>query len=148
MGNNLYVKVGRMFARVNRLHHAECEKKVSELRIHRGQHFILMMLANENCARAQKDIAEKLQISTAAVAVMLKKLQADGYIKKSEDKADSRIKIVEITEKGRETVNRSREFFESIDKDMLRGLSDNEIDEFYKILCIMEKNLLDRRNSN
>ena len=145
MNEDAYMKVGRLFARVGRLHKSECEKNISKLQIHRGQHFVLMMLEKENNAESQKKIAEKLKISTAAVAVMLKKLQSDGLIKKSEDESDYRVKRIEITEKGKETLNKSREYFAKIDKDMLRGLSDRDTDELYRILCIMERNLLCRR---
>ena len=48
-------------------------------------------------------ISENIKVSSARVAVLLKKMEAKGLIKKEQDPADGRIVIVELTEHGIQT---------------------------------------------
>lgn len=47
-------------------------------------------------------ISEYMQVSTARVAVLLRKMNAQGLIIKHEDKNDARVIIVQLSEKGEE----------------------------------------------
>ena len=49
-------------------------------------------------------ISDRLDISTARVAVLLKKMVAKGLITKEKDPIDARVTIVKLTEYGRETI--------------------------------------------
>lgn len=49
-------------------------------------------------------ISEVLKISTARVAVLLKKMEAKGLIAKGHDPADARVTVVSLTEQGRGTI--------------------------------------------
>ena len=64
-----------MFMKTDRLHRKAFEGLVSRLGIHRSQHIMLMHLAKDE-GTSQKALAEHLQISDAAVAVTIKKLEA------------------------------------------------------------------------
>jgi DNA-binding MarR family transcriptional regulator len=95
-----------------------------------------MYLNRCNNKVSQKDIAKHFEISPAAVAVCLKKLQSEGYIKRSSSEDDSRYNEIEITEKGKNVVDYSRNVFEAIDTNTFKGISENE----RKILCeILDK---------
>lgn len=48
-------------------------------------------------------IAEEMNVSTARVAVLLKKMAAKGLILKEADVCDARVTVVRLTPKGRET---------------------------------------------
>lgn len=51
-------------------------------------------------------ISEQLGISTARVAVLLKKMSAKNLISKTSDPVDGRVTIVQLTDCGRETIQR------------------------------------------
>lgn len=118
----------RLFICTDRMHKAYVDRFISELGIHRSQHMILMYLARCEKTPSQKELAQHFDVSPAAVAVALKKLQADGYITKEASDPDSRFRRVVITEKGRDTVNKSREIFRKVDSAMCKGLTDDELD--------------------
>lgn len=131
----------RAIGRTLRLHHRICEKRLSALPIHRAQHMLLMRLAREESTPSQKELAACMEISTAAIAVALKKLEADGYIVRQPDKSDSRVNTISITEKGRKTVEDSRLVFDRIDEAMYEGIGREELDAFTATLKKLEENL-------
>ena len=121
---------------INRLHRAAVHNKVSKTGMHRSQHMLLMYLNRKDFKVSQKDIAEHFEISPAAVAVCLKKLENGGYIKKTTSSEDNRFNEVTITGKGREIVEFSHNAFSDIDNQTLEDISD---EEKLQLLCILEK---------
>ena len=55
------------------------------------------------------DISEALDISTARVAVLLKKMTAKGLITKEQASDDARVTVVQLTEHGRDIVKIMRD---------------------------------------
>lgn len=51
-------------------------------------------------------ISDRLGISTARVAVLLRKLEAKGLITREKDLVDARVTIVKLTDIGRKTIQR------------------------------------------
>ncbi len=109
------------------------ESRLKTTGLYGTQHRILMHLACHNKLKSQKELADHLQITPAAVTGALKKLQADGYIDKSLGR-DNRFNEIEITEKGSEVVRLSKEIFDSTERSVFDGFSDEELDMY--ILCL------------
>ena len=130
------------FMQTDKMHRKLCEKKIGGLGIHRSQHIMLMVLSRFDRSVTQKDISQELNISAAAAAVSLRKLEAAGYIGRVSSGGDKRCNEVKITEKGKTIVRKSRDIFESIDSVMTRGVSDEELDAFIRTVRKMEANLM------
>lgn len=113
---------------VHRLHRSFCEHQIGHIGIHRGQHQMLMYLARQEQIPSQKQIADRFEISPAAVAVMLKKLENGGYVERKPSQADNRFNEISITPKGREVVEQSRQTFDAIDQIMFRQVDEDKID--------------------
>lgn len=54
-------------------------------------------------------ISEYMQVSTARVAVLLRKMVAKGYIEKEADSVDGRVVVVRLSEYGRQTAEKLKE---------------------------------------
>lgn len=135
-------EVCRMFIRTDKLHRCAVEKSVSELGIHRSQHFLLMRIAKCGGRVSQKRLSEELMVSGAAVAVSLKKLEAGGYIERVRGENDSRCNEVCLTEKGRAVIDESEKRFLTVDGKMCEGISESELAVFVSCLEKMQANLL------
>ena len=111
--------------------------------IHRSQHRMLMYLSKCKTTPSQKDLAKHFGISPAAVAVSLKKLESDGYIKreKCSERSDSRYNEIKITELGRKVVSESCKYFRHVDSQAFKGFSDEELDVFADLLERVQENL-------
>ena len=129
---------------VSQLHHRMLEKLVGAIGLHRAQHRMLMTLADHEF-ESQSALANMLEISTATVAVSLKKLERDGYIQKKVKEGDSRANFIQLTERGKKVVESSREIFESMDKKAVRGFTDEELVLLRTFLGRMYENLSERK---
>ncbi len=146
MGDNtkerkLYHEAVGLFMCTDRLHKKIAEKRLEEIKLHRSQHIMLMHLSRFGRTVSQKELAESLSITPAAAAVSVKKLIDGGYIERKTSDKDARYNDVSITEKGEAVVKRSREIFNSIDEDMVSGISEEELIAFIEILKKMTENL-------
>ena len=116
-------------------------KKVNHTGVYQSQHRLLMHLNHHpNCS--QVEIARELEISPAAVAVSLKKLESGGYITREITESDSRTHRVTITKKGRSVIERSEQMFWETEKAMFEGFSEEEMQSLQQFLERIYENLL------
>ncbi len=116
-------------------------KYIDTLEISRSQHRLLRFLSHSDGNISQKDIAKQFDISTAAVAVTLKKLEEMGYIVRTTNQNDSRFNSVSITEKGRKVLDRTYREFLSIDTAMFKDVTEQELEVFTICLNKMQSSL-------
>lgn len=107
----------------------------------RSAHRMLMILSDSDDTLSQTFLAEKLEISTAAVAVMLKKMEGDGYILRKANTSDSRFNTIELTAKGAEIVESSKKAFFAIDSALFDGFEENEMDKLNEYLDRLQTNI-------
>ena len=122
------------------MHKALIDSKVREIGIHRTQHRILMRLARCGRLPSQKELAERLDVTPAAITIALKKLEGNGYVSKTLGR-DTRFNEIEITEKGRELVKLTRETFSRTDKSLFRGFSEDELKLYVGFLEKIQQNI-------
>lgn len=122
-----------MMMRAGRMHRSVIDARVKDVGIHRTQHRILMRLAGCEKLPSQKEMAEHLDVTPAAVCGALKKLEDDGYVERSLGH-DNRFNELRITDKGRELVALSRELFAAADTEMFDGFTEQELDAYISAL--------------
>lgn len=122
--------------------HQRCvDDVVGTLGIYRAQHKMLLVIADSDEKASQAIFARELGISTAAVAVSLRKLEKEGYITRETNGLDARRNNTALTEKGKAVLERSREKVGKIDEAMLRGLSEEQLKVLGECMDIMQANL-------
>ena len=129
-----------LMIRVGKLHRGMVEQLTRSIGMHRTQHRILMHLAREGALPSQKELAERLNITPAAVTVALKKIEQDGYIERTLGQ-DTRYNELKITEKGRSLVTLTRELFRTADTAMFEGFTAEELDTYVAYLQRMQANI-------
>ena len=105
------------------------DRKVGHTGVFPTQHRLLMELGR-NPGISQIELAEKFEVSAAAITVSLKKLENGGYISRLVNREDNRSNQVSITEKGRGVIERSILIFQEADRCFFDGFSDEEIVQF------------------
>ncbi len=55
------------------------------------------------------DLSEHMKVSTARIAVLLKKMEAKGLIEKEHDSADGRVVVVKLSKRGKELADQFKE---------------------------------------
>ena len=66
-----------------------------------GMLYILFQLDKSKKALSAGELAKKLKVSTARIAVLLKKLEKYNWVKRITSTKDARITLVNLTEKGK-----------------------------------------------
>ena len=79
-GQNTPREVIHRMSAVMRKHHAAFDALREETGLGRSAHYTLMRLSDADNVLSQTEIAGILEISTAAVTNMLKRLEADGFV--------------------------------------------------------------------
>jgi len=125
----------------DRMHRTVVENFASSMGVHRSQHMLLMYLGKCGGNASQKQIADSLGISAAAVAVTLKKLESGGFITKSVRDADSRFNEVNATDKGRALAASTKELFDKLDYAMFSQISDDEYSVLFRCFEKMQDGL-------
>ncbi len=127
--------------RTDRMHKCAIDRAVKEIGIHRTQHRILMHLArHEGTIPSQKELAEHLDITPAAVTGAIKSIEKDGYIVRKLGH-DNRFNEIKITEKGRALVKKTHELFSKTDSAMFSGFTDSELDMYVSFLEKIQENI-------
>ena len=131
----------RLFITVNRMHHIQVERRVACLGIHHSQHRMLMYLSHCDAMPSQRELADAMGISPAAVTATLKCLEKEGYISREMTAEDNRRNRVCITEEGRRKVSESHAIFESVDSTTFDGFTEEELSDLRTLLSRMLSNL-------
>lgn len=134
-------EVLRKFIHVDRYHHRLLDNSVSKVGLHRAQYGVLFHLLHFE--GTQKQLAECFDISSAAMANILKKLECLGYITKISQKDDARCNVLSLTDSGRSVLEKSKALAQQVDENMFIGFSDDELEVFLNCLNKIQKNLND-----
>ena len=140
MSESKLSKAIEMMIKTDKMHRCMIDSRAKEIGIHRTQHRILMHLARDGMLPSQKELADRLDITPAAVTVALKKIEQDGYVERTLGQ-DNRYNELRITEKGRELVKSTRQIFCKIDSSMFEGFSDEELDTYISCLEKLQANI-------
>ncbi len=131
--------LGKSIDRVAMMRRVSMGRVFGSRGLHFGQLRILEhIINNEGCT--QNDIAEKLDVSPASIALSTKRLQKAGMLKKSEDNENRRCNILTVTEKGMETLECCRRDLDLFDEKIFDGINEDERIFLYDILERIIKN--------
>lgn len=138
--DSLEHRITDSFIAMGKVHRAVLEKRLQDTGVFRGQHHLLMCIADKEIM-SQKELAGLQNVSTAAVAVSLKKLEKGGYIERVADTNDNRYNKIRITVKGSDTVKRSIHIFREIEEKLLTGFAEEEKIQFLDFLIRAGENM-------
>ena len=74
-----------------------------------GVRAILKILNETDGKVTAGDLSEYMKVSTARIAVLLKKMEAKGLIEKEHDSADGRVVVVKLSNQGKELADKFKE---------------------------------------
>ena len=131
------------FIQTNRLHRRIIGRYADRIEMNCSAHRMLLFISRDEGLPSQRELAERLKISPAAVANTLKKLETDGYVERSKarDGCDCRANEITLTDKGSLAVTDSEKYFRYVDSAALKNFSPDELDELCRLLDKMQSNL-------
>lgn len=132
---------------INQYHRAAVQAELEARGLGEIGHPMLLTILQSSCGgepdcqcHAQRDLAQLLHISPAAVATSLKSLEKAGYIRR-EPGRDARRNRVLLTQKGKDAVDGCKEAFDVVALRMLDGFSPQEQTQLFQFRQRMLRNL-------
>lgn len=114
-----------LFLKMSHLYFRNCYEQINGLGVHPGQLPMIKLLGEEG-QLSQKEISQKLHVKPPTVAVSIKRMEHGGYLKKSSDKADQRVKLISLTEKGQQINQKIKDIMTYNEDVIMRGFAESE----------------------
>lgn len=99
----------------------------------KGIGFVLVCLAKAEDTVLAGDLARELNVSTARIASILKKIEDSGLAVRKRSRSDARHTEVEITPKGLDHVNEMREQLLNKTEMLIEKVGKEDLEEFIRI---------------
>ena len=94
---------------------------------------VLKILYERNEPVTAGMLSEQLEVSTARVAVLIKKMTAKGLIEKEHPESDARVTIVRLTDLGRKTIEKMRDKYRERISKLIDTLGEEKISEYIEL---------------
>ncbi len=142
--NNLKIEVWDQLHRINNIMMPEPHKGHEKPLIGRGQVKILKEIMKESNL-SQDDLAKKARVDKTTVAKSVKKMEAQGLIKREKSADDQRKYKLFATKEATHMIERMDQHLEKAASHMFEGISKSEIETLVKVLDKLEENLNNQR---
>jgi DNA-binding MarR family transcriptional regulator len=139
--------VGIALIRAHRAFRLSGERKLARLGLRLGQEMILLLLAAHE-ALSQRRLAERLGVEQATISIMLRRMEKAGLVRRRTDQADARVTRVCATRKGRSLVAPIQRLWREQERNLLKGLTDEDKQTLEKLLTRVRANLGSRRTAH
>lgn len=111
-----------------------------EYELTKGQYLYLVRIC-ENPGIIQEKLAEMIKVDRTTAARAIKKLEANGFVKKEDDEYNQKIKKIFPTEKGANVYPFILREHNYSDKVALEGFSEQEIEDISRLIQRVRKNI-------
>ena len=125
--------IGKYLSICRRAHAKLLDKELKNYEISHAQLSLLMALYNRE-GIYQQELCRLFNLNKAAVARELSDLEDKNFITKKRDHDDRRRFLIYLTEKAQEQKQNIIAILDKIEHQMRLGLSENEVDEFIRII--------------
>lgn len=113
---------------------------LSAVNVYEGQDFLMYRLKLQD-GQTMSELADKICIQQATMSTMIRRMEANGLVKKVTDPDDKRTSRIYLTAKGRATLELSGKIGLELDEQTVKGLSATERKTLDSLLQKVLKNL-------
>ena len=137
-------KIGKILKIVSNYMDKDMNNCLSDYNITRSQMGILIYIQVAECKNIeanQVDIEKEFNLKNPTVTGLINRLEEKGYIKRVRSDKDKRYNKLELTESGREILNKGKRKAQENEEKLLKILTDDEIKELKRILTKIVNNI-------
>jgi DNA-binding MarR family transcriptional regulator len=121
-----------LLTRLARVVHRRSTEQLLGMRV---KQFATLCFVRDRGGVLQSDLADALYMDANNLVLLLNDLEARGWIERRRDPEDRRRHIVEVTPSGERAIERAEHSMESIEEDVLSGLSGKERETLRRLLA-------------
>ena len=104
---------------------------------------VLNYLLAQESVQFQKDVEEEFDLRASTASEMLNSMERKGFIERQPIVEDARMKKIVITHLGLSFQKQVQSDLSAMDEKIAAGISDEELETFFRVAGIMLKNLSD-----
>ena len=105
------------------------------------RHFALMRAIEAAENRSQQLLAERLQIPPSSMVALLDQLEQRGIVARHLDPSDRRVRVVELTEEGREVLAQAMHLAMATEQQICEGFDFDQRELLISMLQVVAANL-------
>lgn len=121
-------------------HRARAAELLAQLGLYPGQEFVIMQLATGG-PQIQNQLAEAIGCEPPSITLMVRKLEAAGYVARRSSPTDRRASIVELTLAGRALIEPLQELWHILAEETVAGITSLPVDQLTGVLSDLASNL-------
>ena len=124
------VKIGGLISMIHRAMHHKINASVREYELTKPQMDMLIFIRtreDEGQEVIQRNVEDRFRISNPTVSNMISRLEAKGLVERNASRKDRRIRVLHVTDKGIEMLDRVFETCQLAEWQMLARLSEEEL---------------------
>lgn len=92
---------------------------------------------------SQNDLAASLAMKKSAIALQVRQLEDDGLLERRRDSGDRRVNAITLTSEGHQMVARIRKLTDTLNAQIMDGISDDDREAFFRVLSNLHDRLMD-----
>lgn len=127
-------RLGALIGLTNRQWRRAVDLRLQKYGLTEAMWMPLLRLAQASAPMRQKDLAAALLLDSSSIVRILNGLEEAGLIERTEDKEDRRAKAIGITSQGRSLVRKVEATSEDVQREVLAGLSPDDIATAKRVL--------------
>lgn len=138
------LKIGKILKIVSNYMEKDMNNCLSDYNITRSQMGVLVYIQLTECKGIeanQVDIEKEFNLKNPTVTGIINRLEEKGYIKRVRSDKDKRYNKLELTESGREILNKGKRKAEENEEKLLKILTEDEMRELKRILTKIVNNI-------
>ena len=139
MKNLVTLEIKRLNSKIHRAISNRCRER--DLDITPVQARLLMFISEHEEVSATDILQELKSINKSTLSEILNSMEKNSLVIREESSIDSRKKILKLTSKSKEIVDKMRNDFDSINKTALEGITKEEYATFKVVLDKIERNI-------
>ena len=132
--------ISRKLIRLGKLYQSLLAKSTKHLDVDR-YHYVLSLIYHHDGQLSQKALAEILNKDKSAMVSIINLLTAKGFVYRENNPNDRREQLLKVTEKAKIAVPQIVASIKNINADIARGISDDDMKVFERVLLQMQNNI-------
>lgn len=122
-----------LFSEIERLNFQILKSEMDKYKIHPGQ-IPIFFIVRKNPGISQKDLAKKVMLSTSTVAIMLRRMEKAGFVKRIQDESDRRFYHIYLTDKALKIVDKIFKRLKEFERQSFENFTNEEMEVLEKLL--------------
>ena len=136
------LRFGFLIHDVSRMRRIVVDRALKPLGITRSQWWVLAFLSRRD-GMTQTALAADLDLTKVAVGGLIDRMESAGFVERRADGRDARARRIYLTRAGQRLVAKIREAVDVVEADIMRSVSDDELDQAGKVLARIKSTLME-----